>query len=176
MTKQPLHNIDVLFQRKLEELPVDISQQQEQWLSLNKSLHKQPKSFLSQLSKSWAKWFYFTIIALTPFGIFYYSTQQVAENKAIEYKSHSVTKSLPSLNRSYPIQSRSINTHKQAAIEIPEKVINNSATLTISQNASIGLPEKNHQLEKSKDSVYTSPVKQEKPVTKKADSAYIYWQ
>ena len=177
MTKQPLHNIDSLFQEKLEELPVDVSLQHQQWQTLSQMMHQQPTSWLAQLHKPWVKWCYLTVVALLPFGIFYYVNQpQHVVYGAAASINGSITKSLPALNMAaHTIQHSEATASTPAASPVKKKgagisepVISHSPVIDIKQIESVQQPEKRN------DSTVTVPIKKEQP--KKADSTYIYWQ
>lgn len=176
MTKPPLHNIDSLFQQKLEELPVDISQQQAQWQALNQAMHQQPSVIGSQLHKPWLKGLYMTLVALAPFGVFYLLHQPSGvEVKGSRYTENIVTKSLLVLNNvSRPTQTGKTSIQEQVSIVLLTSKPARVETLPPLIDKEVKAI--NSQPEKGKDSVRTTPVKQEKPVIKKADSSYIYWQ
>jgi hypothetical protein len=177
MTKPPLHSIDSLFQERLEELPVDLSQQQEQWLSLHKAMNKPPKGLQSQLNNPMAKLFYMTVVALVPFGVFYFSNQQTPADKAAHFTGTSVTQSLLVLNKaSRPVSSGTPSVNKQASVQKPVKQVKPTSITASYEEVAKELETLRPQPEKSEDSTRTAPVKQEKPVIKKADSTYIYWQ
>jgi hypothetical protein len=178
MTKPPLHNMDFLFQQKLEELPVDVSQQQVQWQALSQAMHPQSTGFRVQLRKPWVKGLYMTIVALVPFGIFYFSNQpQAIESNASTYTPGSVANSLKLLNKIEPsTQTNEVRMNQQALTKQGSKPASQTVMPTAILNENKSAAVVNTQPSKHKDSVLATPTKQEKPVTKKTDSAYIYWQ
>ncbi|HYH15802.1 MAG TPA: hypothetical protein VD794_11305 [Flavisolibacter sp.] len=178
MDKQPLYSIETLFQQKLEELPVDTSLQHEQWLLLSKTMHKQPGGFRSQLHKPMVKLFYMTAVALVPFGVFFVFTKKgQVESSALNYSGGNVTRSLLVLN-----QTKQIIQAKKSRIVTPVATVPIAKeTHPITSGYSERSPEQNchvigSQPVKHKDSVQAMPAKPEKPLVKKADSSYIYWQ
>jgi len=174
MDKHPLYSIDTLFQEKLEELPVDTSLQQEQWLSLSKTMSQQPTGFRSQLQKPMAKLLYMTVVAIVPFTIYYFSNQPATESEALHYSSNSVTKSLLVLNKAgRPIVSSKPSIQRQAVAAPSKKEVAVAVPPSVSNREPIP---KAVSTIAEKDTIRTAPVKQEKPVVKKADSSYIYWQ
>jgi hypothetical protein len=177
MTKPPLHNIDSLFQQKLEELPVDVSQQQVQWQALSHAMHPQPTGFRVQLRKPWVKGLYMTIVALVPFGIFYFSNQSKAIENANTNTPASVTNSLKLLNKIEPfVQTNEVRMNQQALTKQDSKPASQAVLPTAILNENKSAAVANTQPSKHRDSVLAIPTKQEKSVTKKTDSTYIYWQ
>jgi len=174
MTKQPLHNIDSLFQQKLEELPVDVSQQQAQWLSLSQIMQQPPKGGLWQ--KPWLKWAYMILVAWVPFAVFYFTYQPpVAVSPASRLTPACVTRSLSlfeTAGKSAQTNNEAVTRQtvippgrKQQAPSVRPATI---AQPTASPASTIQVPNK------SKDSAQAAPIRKEQP--KKADSSYIYWQ
>lgn len=177
MTRPPLHNMDSLFQQKLEELPVDLSQQQAQWTALSQTMHR-PTGLRHWARKLWVKGLYMTIIALVPFAIFYLSNQsQEIETNASVYTPGSVTNSLQFLNTiESSTQTNIVHSNKQNLLQPETKEATPSTQPATILNEKEKQVVVNEQPTKQKDSVRTTPAKQEKPAIKKGDSIYIYWQ
>jgi len=176
MDKQPLYSIDSLFQQKLEELPVDVSEQGAQWLALSKTLHQPAAGWLSLLQQPWVKWLYLTAVALVPFGVFYIATQQEVTTKAAQGNGGGhVTRSLVVLRtpvRMTPSHPVSVD---QPTLTAPASkqgsALKPVLVKPVEKPATLVAPSL-----KSEDSVQAAPVKKELPVIKKTDSSYIYWQ
>lgn len=177
MTRPPLHNMDSLFQQKLEELPVDVSQQQAQWTALSQAMHR-PSGLRAQLRKPWVKGLYMTVVALVPFGIFYLSKpSQPIESKADAYTPGSVTNSLMFLNKEeWSTHTNDVHSNRQSLLQAETKEANRATLPVATPNENGRVAVSNTPSVKQNDSVRTAPAKQERPATKKADSTYIYWQ
>ncbi|ANE51876.1 hypothetical protein SY85_16635 [Flavisolibacter tropicus] len=169
--------MDSLFQQKLEELPVDVSQQQAQWTALSQAMHR-PSGLRAQLRKPWVKGLYMTVVALVPFGIFYLSKpSQLIESKADAYTPGSVTKSLMFLNKEeWSTQTNDVHSNRQSLLQAETKEANRAVLPTAISTEKEKQLVTNEPSAKQKDSMRTAPSKQEKPATKKTDSTYIYWQ
>ena len=145
-------------------------------MSLNKAMNKSSSGFRAKLNNPVAKLFYMTVVALVPFGVFYFSNQQAPTGNAITFSGTSVTQSLLVLNKlARPISSTK-PVHKPSSREQRIKEVK-PITITpapIEVTKETAAP--SGQPERLKDSTRQIPVKQEKPALKKADSTYIYWQ